>query len=300
MDKIDGQLSPAAFSGRCICPETCELGEGITYDPFTDTAWWFDIKGKRLHEWCVADARKRSYATPFLGSALARIDDERQLVVADCGLMIRNVQQDAYRLFRVIDDNPRTRSNDSRVHPSGALWTSRMGRNAEAGEGAIYHVVATRTTLLFRGITTPNGICFSPDGATAYFADSRANIFLSVPLDPATGLPVGEPSALADETAAAGCIDGAICDADGLIWSARWGDGSIDVHTPSGEKVKRYQVPAPQVSCPAFAGANANRLLATTAWEDMDAEARLRFPNSGRTFEIDVSVRGRLEPAFLL
>jgi len=212
--------------------------------------------------------------------------------VADCGLMIRNVQQDAYDLFRVIDDNPRARSNDSRVHPSGALWTSRMGRNAEVGEGAIYHIAATRTTLLFRGITIPNGICFSPDDAMAYFADSRANIFLRVPLDPATGLPISEPSLLADETASAGYIDGAICDADGLTWSARWGGGSIDVHTPAGEKVRRYQVPAPQASCPAFVGANANRLLATTAWEDMDQEARPRFPNSGRTFEIAVSVRG--------
>lgn len=299
MDRIDGQLSLVAFSGRCICSETCELGEGITYDPFADTAWWFDIKGKRLHEWRVATEEKRSYATPFLGSALARIDDKRQLVVADCGLMIRSVEHDAYDLFRVVDDNPRTRSNDSRVHPCGALWTSRMGRNAEAGLGAIYHVDARRTTPLFRNITIPNGICFSPDGATAYFADSRANLFLRVPLDPATGLPIGEPSVLADETASAGCIDGAICDADGLIWSARWGDGAIDVHTPAGTKIRRYQAPAPQVSCPAFVGADANRLLATTAWEDMNAETRLRYPNSGRTFEIAVSVRGRWEPAFI-
>lgn len=67
IDRVEGQLSPAAFSGHCICAEMCELGEGITYDPIADTAWWFDIKGKRLHEWRVASKEKRSYRTPFPG-----------------------------------------------------------------------------------------------------------------------------------------------------------------------------------------------------------------------------------------
>jgi sugar lactone lactonase YvrE len=299
MDRIDGQFSPAAFSGRCVCSETCELGEGIAYDPFADTAWWF-IKGKRLRERRTACEEKRSCATPFLGGALARVDGKQRLVVADCGLMIRNVERDAYELFRVIDDNPRTRSNDSRVHPCGALRTSRMGRNAEAGAGAIRRVDARGATPLFRDLAIPNGICFSPDGATADFADSRANLFLRVALDPATDLPIGGPSALADESASAGCIDGAICDADGLIWSARWGCGPVDAHTPAGKKIRRCEAPAPQVSRPAFAGAKANRLLATTAREDTSPSVRLRYPNSGRTFEIAASVRGRFEPNFIL
>lgn len=175
--------------------------------------------------------------------------------------MIRNVERAAYELFRVIGDNPPTRSNDSRLHPWGALWISRMGRYAEAGADASYRIDARGATPLFRDIAMPNGICFSPDGATAYFADSRADPFLRVPLDPATGLPIGEPSVPADETASAGRVDGAICGADGLIWGA----GAIDVHTPAGEKFHRYEAAAPQVSCPAFAGPKANRLLATTA-----------------------------------
>jgi len=296
--KLNAVAEP--FEGSWVCRENCELGEGIAYDPMTDTVWWFDIKGKRLHQLHVESGTKQSHPTPFLGSAIARIDAARQLVVADSGLMVRNAVNGTYTLFRVLEDNKLTRSNDSRVHQSGAMWTSRMGRNAEPGLGAIYHVDAERTTLLFSNLTIPNGICFSPDGEIAYFADSRRNEFMKVRIDPLSGLPAGEPLVLADETRFPGCIDGAVCDADGLIWSARWGDWSIDVHTPEGNKVRRYRVPAPQVSCPAFVGRQSDRLFVTTAWEDMDANMRLAHPESGRTFELGRPVKGRLEPAFIL
>lgn len=288
------------FSGRRICDAACKLGEGITYDAAADIGWWFDIEGRRLHAWHVTSGTKLDYDTPFMGSALASIDADRQLVVADVGLMIRDVKQDSYSRYRVIDDNPRTRSNDSRVHRSGAIWTSRMGRQGEAGLGAIYHVDRSGTKLLFQNLSIPNGICFSPDGTIAYFADSRTNRFMRVQIEAETGLPTAEPTLLSDETGSAGCIDGAICDADGLIWCARWGGGTIDVYTPEGRKLRRYAVPVPQVTCPAFVGPHADRILATTAWQGMDAEERSVHPHSGCTFEIAAPVRGRLEPAFIL
>lgn len=288
------------FFGRCISSEACELGEGPTFDPSTGIAWWFDIKGRCLHNWHAETGRAEAHALPFLGSALGRIDVDRQLIVADSGLFIRFVSTGELVPYLVVENDPATRSNDSRVHPSGSLWTSRMGRNAEKGCGSIYHVSSAGVRLLYRGMTIPNGICFSPDGAMAYFADSRINQFMKVSLDPLSGLPTGEPAVLVDETGSPGCIDGAVCDADGRIWSARWGDGSIDVHRPDGVKIARYAVPATQVSCPAFIGSKFDRLLVTTAWEDMDAARRNADPSAGCTFELGVAVHGRPEPDFKL
>ena len=33
---------------RILCDRHCHLGEGCTYDPSTDTAWWFDIIERTL------------------------------------------------------------------------------------------------------------------------------------------------------------------------------------------------------------------------------------------------------------
>ena len=38
------------FTGTILSDVTCTLGEGPTYDPGTDTAFWFDIIGRQLHE----------------------------------------------------------------------------------------------------------------------------------------------------------------------------------------------------------------------------------------------------------
>ena len=289
-----------AFTGRILCDITSELGEGPTYDPATDKALWFDIKGRKLHELHLATMTKAVHDLPFLGSVLAVIDPERQLIVSDQGLFIRTTADGKLTPFVKLEDKAQNRSNDGRMHPSGALWASTMGRNAEKHSGAIYHVAGERVTRLFSDITIPNAICFSPDGSIGYFTDTDANLLMRVALDPKTGLPIAEPEVLSDESAEPGGVDGAVCDADGLIWNARWGEGAVDVYKPDGSKVARYLAPAAQTSCPAFIGSKADRMLATSAWQGLDDAGRTADPHAGQTFELGMPVKGRFEPAFRL
>lgn len=287
-----------AFTGKTLCGEMLELGEGPTFDPATGTAWWFNIKGKELHALHLESDRKTVHPLPFMGSVMAIIDPEQQLIASDQGLFIRNTQTGAFKAYATLEDNPANRSNDGRMHPSGSLWVSTMGRRAETGAGAIYHVAKGAVTKLFSNITIPNGICFSPDGSTGYFVDSAVNHIMKVALDPETGLPAGDARVLSDQSGNPGDVDGSVCDADGLIWNARWGQGAVDVYKPDGTKIARYAVPAKQSSCPAFIGAKADRLLVTSAWQDMDAGARAADPNAGQTFELGISVKGRFEPIY--
>lgn len=173
-----------------LCDERCHLGEGPSYDAATDTAWWFDILEGRLFEAHLGSGRVRSHALGRMASALARIDAERQLIVAEDGLYIRTLGDGAMSLYRPLEaDNPNTRSNDARVHPCGTFWIGTMGRDAQPTMGAIYALHRGQITRLFAGITIPNAICFSPDGALGYFADTAENVLYRVSLDPLTGLP---------------------------------------------------------------------------------------------------------------
>jgi sugar lactone lactonase len=278
-----------------LCSERCHLGEGPTYDAATDTAWWFDIVERRLFEARLDTGRITIHSLDVMGSALARIDAHRQLLVADDGLYVRDTADGRMTLYRPLEtDNAATRSNDARVHPSGTFWVGTMGRNAERGLGAIYALHRGELSRLYGGITIPNAICFSPDGTIGYFADTRENVLFRVDVDAATGLPQGEPAALV--TRRGGGIDGAVVDADGLIWNACWGGGCIDVYSPQGEHLRTLRVPARQASCPAFVGQDLSRLLVTSAWQGMAEEAKRADPDHGRTFVLDVAARGRPEP----
>ena len=279
-----------------LCDTHCHLGEGPTFDVTTGTAWWFDIREGQLFEAQLGGGQVRVHPLGRMASALGRIDAERQLIVAEDGLYIRNLADGALSLYRPLEaDNPATRSNDSRVHQSGTFWIGTMGRRAERGAGAIYALHRGEIVRLFPNVTIPNAICFSPDGRIGYFADSADNVLYRVALDPVTGLPSGAPEVLLQQRGT-GDIDGAVVDADGLIWNACWGGGCVDVYSPQGVLVRSIAVPARQASCPAFVGADLSRLLVTSAWQDMDAAARAADPGHGQTFLLEVGARGRAEP----
>jgi sugar lactone lactonase YvrE len=283
-----------------ICQERCQLGEGPTYDATTDTAWWFDITGAALFEAHLDSADVRRHQLDRMASALARIDAGRQLIVTEDGLYIRTLGDGAMHLYQPLEaDNPRTRSNDARVHPSGTFWIGTMGRKAEPGMGAIYALHRGDIVRLFPAITIPNAICFAPDGATGYFADTAENVLYRVSLDPSTGLPRGTPEVLLRYQGPGG-LDGAIVDADGAIWNACWGNACVNVFSPQGERVRSLHVPARQSSCPAFVGPDLSRLLVTSAWQGMDEAARAADPVQGRTFLLAAAARGRPEPDVVL
>ncbi len=275
----------------------CELGEGPSYDPATGTLWWFDIVGRRLLEHPFPGGPTRVHALPVMASAIAFTRDGWQILATERGLERRDAATGRLELLaRIEADDPATRSNDARVHQSGAFWIGTMGKKAEARAGAIYHYRAGKVTRLFGEISIPNSICFSPAGDIAYFADTGRNMLNRVAVDPATGLPAGEPALFLDQRRQPGGIDGSVCDADGLIWNARWGAGRLDAYAPDGRLLRSIALPARQTSCPAFVGRTAERIAVTSALENMGPAERAADPDGGKTFLVDLPVRGRFEP----
>lgn len=273
----------------------CELGEGPTYDPHTETAWWFDITGRALHEYRFAEGLSRVHPLPFAASALARVDARRQALFTETGLVLRDVTSGDVTLLQAIEaDTSANRSNDARVHPCGAMWLGTMGWDAQPGAGTIWHYCAGVLTRLFDEITITNAICFSPNGTLGYFADTAKGTIFRVPLDPATGLPIGAPKPWRDSFD--GGPDGAVVDADGCLWVAVWGSSSVVRYSPEGLEMTRIELPASQPSCPAFVGRQADRLLITTAAIGLDLAGQA----DGVTHLAPLSVPGLQAPDLII
>src|SRR5690606_3164149 len=118
--------------------------------------------------------------------------------------------------------------------------------------------------------------------------------------DPATGLPQGEPKVFADRGSGSGDHDGSVVDDNGTLRNARWGEARGDAYAPDGRMVRAVPVPAQPVPCPARHRQDADRLAVTSAWSGMDAARRAADPQAGKTFLIDLPVRGRFEPCVLI
>ncbi len=274
----------------------CELGEGPGYHAATDRLWWFDILGKRLLERRPDRSGTIVHDLPVNGSILADVDGDRQLLVGAGGLYVREVASGRLTLHRPLEaDRPDLRSNDGRVHPSGALWLSTMSWEKTAGAGAIWWYRDGDLRKIIPGLGIPNAVCFSPDGSAGYYADTALGQVWRVAVDPATGLPNGEPKLYFQAAEADFWPDGAVVDADGLVWNARWGMGAVVAMDADGREVRRIAVPAKQSSCPAFLPDGS--LVVTSAEEGYDAAARAADPMAGQTFLIaGEGLRPRLDP----
>src|SRR5213080_4334128 len=76
---------------KILSDRHCHLGEGCTYDPATDTAWWFDILERTLFQADLASGVVTSHALPVMASVLAFIDDRRQMLATENGVYIRDI-----------------------------------------------------------------------------------------------------------------------------------------------------------------------------------------------------------------
>lgn len=284
---------------RILSETRCELGEGPFFCTRRNTLYWFDILSRRRHAHDFSTGFETSIAVPERASAMAVADEAHDVVFTESGLWLRETDTGCWSPLAEIEaDNEETRSNDARVHPSGAFWLGTMGLSAQKGAGAIYHWRKGRLTRLFDAITIPNAICFAPDGRTAWFTDTPTGQLMQVATDPDTGLPEGEPQLFVDLGDETGGLDGAICDADGFVWNARWGAGALDRYAPDGSRVASVALPALQTSCPAFAGGG--MIAVTSAMEGQNERARSADAHGGKTFLVACNVKPVFEPKLAL
>ncbi len=283
-------------------PTPCQLGEGPTHDPIADATWFFDIAGRKLFEKSAQSPTARVHDLPFMASALGVVDEHRQLLATEKGLYEREINSGALSLVHPLEaDNAVTRSNDSRVHPCGAMWIGTMGKSAEKRAGAIYHFYRGEVQRLFSDITVSNAICFSADGSVGYFTDTLTGKVMRVDLDPTTGVPKAQPTVfLIRDDSQPGWSDGAVMDADGLIWIAQWEGSGVKAYDGSARCVETIDLPTEQITCPAFIGPNASRMIVTSAAIGLSDEQREAQPDAGRTFLINRPFNGRPEPRVLL
>jgi hypothetical protein len=128
-----------------------------------------------------------------------------------------------------------TRTNDAKCDPAGRLWVGTMADNDRAGAGSLYRVDQDleRTTVV-EGVTISNGLGWSPDQTTMYYIDSptrRVDVF-------DYDVAIGEASnrrPFIDTSAVAGLPDGLSVDAEGGIWVAFYGGGTVVRFMPDGQ-----------------------------------------------------------------
>ncbi|OWX99282.1 SMP-30/gluconolactonase/LRE family protein [Thioclava sp. IC9] len=272
----------------------CELGEGPFWHPERSQFFWFDILNRRL---LTRDANGPSeWQFEGMASAAGWVDRERMILATEIGLSLFNIAEGTLEpLIEVEGDDPGTRSNDGRADRQGGFWFGTMGKKAERRRGAIYRYYRGELRRQVTEISIPNAICFTPDGRTAYFADTPSQKVWRQPLD-ADGWPEGERRPFLDLSAEGLYPDGAVVDAEGGLWCALWSSGRVARFDAEGRMTHHLDLPGKNSTCPAFGGADMRDLLVTSALEGMtDPDAA-----QGLTYLLRAPFVGIPEPCVIL
>jgi sugar lactone lactonase YvrE len=282
------------MTGRIFDATPCELGEGPLWHPEAKCLFWFDIMGCRLYRRMSEKLNHWEFDEHV--SAAGWVDATRLIIASETALQVFDTATgESEFLCGLESENEVTRSNDGRADPFGGFWIGTMGKNAEAGAGAIYRYFDGQVRKLFGAITISNAISFHPDGKTACYTDTLKRKIMRVALDD-EGWPEGKPSLYLDMTDAPGGPDGAVFGSDGTFWVALWGAGCVVGYAPDGTEVARFDAPAPHMTCPAFGGDELRTLFATTACQGRDAPTL----TDGATFTWDTTFQGQPEHRVIL
>jgi sugar lactone lactonase len=281
----------------------CELGEGPLWNPLLGRLFWFDILNQTMFSADVDGHIVDRFIFKDVVSAAAIIDRDT-LAVAQAGALLRfSIPDDSSTLLVGLDDDiAGNRPNDGRTNHAGGFWIGTMSRGGGStgpGAGTLYQYREGRLQTVLDHITTPNSICFSPDGRTAYFTDTPTKMIRKCPIDPTTGLPNGPWEDFAS-TGDLGSPDGSVVDAEGYLWNARWGGSAVVRHAPDGSVDRIVELPVSRVTCPALGGDDLKTLYITSAREGMTPEQLEAEPLAGSIFALRVDVPGLPEPLLKL
>ncbi|WP_127142678.1 SMP-30/gluconolactonase/LRE family protein [Pelagibacterium montanilacus] len=284
---------------RIFDDRPCTLGEGPLWHPEREQLFWFDIIGRTL---CTrVGEREHSWTFDDMVSAAGWVDKSTLLVASETALLRFDIETGKTTVVADLDaDNASTRSNDGRADPFGGFWIGTMGKKAEKGAGAIYRFYRGEVRKIVPSVSITNSMCFSIDGRRAFFSDTAEQKVFQVGLDPHTGWLAGQPELFIDFSGENLNPDGAVIDAEGMMWIAQWGAGRIAAYAPDGSMMRTVSVEAPHASCPAFGGPSLTTLFCTTAREGLDEKNLRDAPYSGMTFAAEDVTRGQAEHQVVL
>ena len=270
-----------------------ELSEGPRWDDTTATVSWVDIVQGHVFRGTVDGddvTGVRVLDLPDTVGAAVPASDGGFLVAAHDRLV--HVAPDGARHVSapVVDRGLKLRLNDAAVDPAGRLLVGSLALDHREGDAALFRLEPDGTTTLLRNaMNLANGIGWSPDGTTLYLNDSVPGTVWAADYDVASGGPSAWRPFVTDLH---GAPDGLVVDAEGCVWVAEWNGSRVTCFSPHGEVRHVVHVPVPHVTAAAFVGPERDRLLITSARDELEPERREQFPLSGRLFLADVDAVG--------
>ena len=277
-------------------------GEAPLWHPVEQVLYWCDIPGHALNRFDPKSGEHRVWPFDTDVACCAPLMEGGLLLALRSGLVhFDTVAGEAEPLVKELPYNPKTeRFNDGKADPQGRLWVGTIYEPRDPANAALYRYADGKLDKMADKITVSNGLAWSPDARTMYWADTKAHTVFAFDFERAGGAISRQrvfaqfPAKTADQDLAtyAGRPDGAAMDSEGHYWVAMFEGARMLRFAPDGKLVREVELPVRCPTMPCFGGADLKTLYITTAREKRPADELAREPLAGCVLQLRVDVPG--------
>ncbi len=277
------------------------LGESPMWHPDEQVLYWCDIPGCTVNRWDPRTAMHRQWPMPTEPACCVPLLGGGLLIAMRDGLW--RFDPESGRRHAVAEppyDSGSQRFNDGKADAAGRFWIGTIDDQRRPLAALFRHDPGEGVQRVEGGITVSNGLAFSPDGRTMYWADTAAHRVTAFDVDPASGAlsrqrlfrefprrAAGQPL-----TDYGGRPDGAAVDSEGAYWVAMFEGQRLLRLAPDGSVLAELLLPVRCPTMPCFGGADLKTLYITCARDKRPEDELARQPLAGSVLQMRVNVQG--------
>lgn len=229
--------------------------------------YWADIGRKRVYSCAWPARRHKLLHEGFEVTGLVCHESGGFVVVNSGGVWLWDGEKDRH-LIAEEGDGHKCVLNDCVADPGGRVFSGSCFYDPNRDDypfGCLFRINTDASVqVVDDGIQLSNGLAFSPDDRTLYFADSAARLIYAYDYRQSDGS-VSNRRIFVHVPAEEGIPDGLAVDSQGFVWSAQWFGGCIVRYDPDGSVERRVLIPASQTSSLAFGGPDLTDIFVTSA-----------------------------------
>lgn len=274
------------------------LGECPRWDEKEKCLYWVDINAYQLHRFDPASGRDEFLQFDEEIGCFSLREKGGFLLAMRTGFYTT----DGWNTERTFITDPevgmdKNRFNDGRADVKGRMFAGSVYPPKDYGGASIYSLTPEGDVKKWIGdLLTANGIAFSPDNKTFYYADTPSHAIQRCDYDPQTGT-VTNCRVFHQFPLGNGRPDGASVDSEGCYWTALYEGGRVVRLSPAGEILEEIPVPAKCPTMVAFGDEDLKTLYITSVGSRSEEELK-QYPDSGSVFRVRVDVPGLVENRF--
>ena len=284
-----------------------QLGESPFWHPLEQRLYWVDIPGKQLLRADAAAAQVEAWDMPSEPGCIAPAASGGLVIALRHGVLRARAWGGALEPVTTLPYDPATvRANDGKCDALGRFWVGTIDEPKACRAAELFSIDGRSGAAVVQrqagDALTANGLAWSPEGRTLYWADTPSHLLHAWDFDlEANRLSqhrihvqfAPKPAGWSfEDRSYQGRPDGAAVDAQGNYWVSMFEGRRVCCFAPDGQLLRELETPAQCPTMPCFGGPDLQTLYLTTARHGRSAAELAQFPDSGAVFFTRVDVPG--------